>query len=268
MKKIILLSFALALFSCSKEDTSTIRSTDENDTRTIDSNIGYESPYDYYNQFNIDYKIINSTNLTFNLKPYFGLAYYDGNIDYIYYQWEFDNPSNDPLSDASYLGAYGNEYGNYVSPSNLITLPPFQTLSDGAGAVPCLDAPYTMLFDITDHTSLYEYSFIHKMGKLYFIEFAVLDGITMIESTKVKTNFPADIKSTGYLPDPWESLGVNDSYFGDELIYNTKTKEICLTIDKNYGAQDKHRFIYQGNEYEVGIRTNQTVVEIYLEQVN
>ncbi len=268
MRKILALGLALFLFSCSQEDNSTISSVDDTDTKTVDTNIGYESPYDQYYSSNIVYKVVNSTNLTFRFVPYFGLAYYDGKNDYVYFGWDFANPTNDPLESATYLGANGNEYGNYVWTLNQINSQPFTTLIDSVGNVPCLDAPYPMLFNITGHTSLHEYSFIHKNGKLYFILFEVSDGKEMVESTKVKTNFPAGIKSSGDLPSPWESLGINDAYFGDELIYNTKTNEICLTIDKDYGAQDKHRFMHQGNEYEVGIRTNQTEVEIYLEQVN
>lgn len=265
MRKILAFGLVLALFSCSQEDNSTINTVDDKDTKTIDTTIGYESPYDEYFSTNIVYKITNSTNFTFSLKPYFGLAYYDGAIDYKYHGWDFENPSNDPLSAAFNLGANQREYGNYVSPSNAIVVSPFGDLTDTAGNVPCLDAPYTMLFDITDHTSLYEYSYIHKMGKLYFIEFEIFDGNFSVHSNKIKTNFPAGIKSTGYLPQPWESLGINDSYFGDELIYNSKTNEICLTIDKDSGAQDKAQFVYQGRKYQVGIRTNQTTVEIYLE---
>lgn len=267
MRKITWLGFALVLFSCSQEDNSTIRSIDKKDTRTIDTNIGYESPYDYYNQFNISYIIKNSTNLKFQVLPHFGLGFFDGKDDLTFFNWDLTNPDNEPNMDAYRLISNGKEYGNYITPLNYISLNGFQTVSDSAGMVPCVGAPYSMLFDITGHTTLLEYSMTHKFGKLYFIKFQIENGKETIAGSIVKTNFPHNIHSNIYLPSGWEKIGTDDSYFDEQLIYNKATKEICLTITDDSDFKDTYRFNYQGNTYEVGIRTNQTEVEIYLEQV-
>ncbi|MDM1045162.1 hypothetical protein HX004_09680 [Myroides sp. 1354] len=287
MKKILLFGLAFLLFSCSQDDKE-IQSTPL-ETQTIDPSIGYNSPY-YADSSGymdmgvtpngyINYKLINSTNLFFTFTPYFGYGTFDfdPNIPEILWPNSPSNSSNIKIFDPSSiyyspnLITNGKKFGNFI-PAEAITLNPNQQQTFIAyNAVPLQYPGMPTIngfnFNYTGSTvRSAERDIVGKMGKLFFIKFDVKNKTIPVANSTVKMNFPHNLLQNG-LPNNWANVGYVDSFFGERLVYNKNSREICITIEPNSQYTDTHRFTYQGRNYEVGILTNSTDVVIYLKQV-
>ena len=255
MKKFLMLSLALALFSCSKDDVL-VNSQSEKQIKTVDSNIWYESPYNYFSlgyieNPTVEYSFINTTDVKFNITPYFGLAY---NLPGYYI------PSSFPI-----LGLNNQIHGNYMSAKSIIVLPndievikatyavPTDYQNDGEGYFVFEDSPYN-----------FESSELLKRGKLFFIEISIDDSLV---SGKVKIPMMYDFNSSNGLGSPWQSLGVVDGVFSDELIFNTNTREVCSTISSNGLVKDYLILEYNGKKFIVSSMMNTSGVYFKISEI-
>lgn len=280
----MLLGLALSLFSCSQEDSSIVDSNKEKEVRTIDTAIGYESPYTYstihgqHTNGPFSYTLINSTDLYIEIVPFFSYGSFDEELNNSIYWPQTVRYKIMDLASSYYspnLTANGYKYGNFVE-AHPITLPPFftRTINTSGPPVPFQtpewpDTNNPNSFDFSGISNIVERGFLGKMGKLYFIKFIVSNsnGTTIADST-VKMNFPHNIHSEiNPLPADWGEIGINDSYFNEQLIYNKITREICITITDESDFKDTYEFKHGNNKYEVGIKTTATEVNIYLKQI-
>ncbi|MBB1139179.1 hypothetical protein [Myroides sp. WP-1] len=253
MKKFLILGLILMLFSCSKEDGLVESYQSEKETKTKDANIGYKSPYNYTKLYNLEsgsisYSFSNTTSLEISITPYFGIAFYTGDSTY--------SNSNLPI-----LNSNGVIYTNFMSSENFtikgnssysnksdITSVPTNIGNGGQGY---------FNFPLYSPNTGEDLSILTKRGKLYFIEVYVRNELIGYVKIPIKYDFD----STTGLSYPWESLNINDSFFGHELIYNRESLEICSTIRSTDVVKDYLKFVYEGSSYEISAEVNTSGVE-------
>lgn len=259
MKKLLLLCLGLVLLSCSKDD-STITATDDltKKTQTIDTNIGYHSPYNfnrgnYLENSHINYTFLNLTDLDFEVTPYFGLAYY---LPSIYYY-----PPDFP-----YINYNNQVYGNYLG-ATPITISAHDMIDYYSGhAVPTSHSypnDATGYFEFPTGAKMENGEFL-KRGKIFYIEFSV-DGSPTIG--KVKIPFPNGFNSQTGLSYPWKPLNYTDNVFNDELVYNEETGEVCSTINPEISVRDFLNFTHNGKDYKVYSYMDENQIVFTLEPV-
>lgn len=284
MKKILVLGFALSLLSCSSEDQNSNDSITRQ-TNTIDTTIDYESPYNLNSSYGnglengkIIYTMENTTNLLLKFQPVFGFAFYDGAND-------LDHWGNDLTSSSTYspnLIENGNEYGNYIASNSAtgIHLTNAAIQYNSTTTVPLQSATtngFYFDYNYAGQTILpFESSIISSRGKLFYITFDIYDmnnvdannSPVYIAGTYLKAPFPMVDRDYIYSePYPWKNMNLIDSRLGEKLIYNVETKEICIPNTQDSTYKSKMRFTYLGNTYEVGIKSNEYEVKIYLFQL-
>ncbi|MDR0223952.1 MAG: hypothetical protein LBI32_02710 [Myroides odoratus] len=289
MRKILLLGAALSLFSCSQEDQVKQNSEMNKEISTIDAYIGYASPYEYspiHGQWSpsisgpISYIMSNNTNLNIKMRPFFSYGSFDENLNNPEYWPQAGGNYNliDPSSSyySPNLTANGYKYGNFVEAEPIYLTPSNRLrVMQVYGPVPFQSPEWpdindTNLFNFNysgSPVNFTERGFLGKSGKLYFMKFSIEEANgTGIEESIVKLNFPHNIHSDmGALPPNWETVGINDNQFGEEMLYNKLTREICITITDKSVYKDTYTFKYNGQMYEVGIRTTASTVEMYLD---
>ncbi|MCS4239758.1 hypothetical protein [Myroides odoratus] len=284
MKKVFILGFALLLFSCSQEDTESLNSAESKDVSTIDPLIGYKSPYNedgYGSQLEtgqIEYLFNNETNLTFKITPFFGLGFCDygnGGVDDLLFRG-FDLV--DPVSgfDGIHLTANGKKFGNYIAShySNPITL--INSTKSIISTSPQLTVPIpgfstrANLFDFSQGnpdgvaSTSRETMAIAGFGKLFYAEVEVYKNGVLIFETYLKADFPLVNSSSIYSnTGNWRTL-YNDSFFGEKMVYNIHTTEICIPNTELSTYLSKETFVYGGKTYKVGIASTTSKVEVYL----
>lgn len=278
MRKILLFGIVMSLFSCSTDNQTVLDDEVNKESKTIDPAIGYYSPYEYSPVHGLHigagftYRMINNTDLNFEFTPFLGLGSYDGDPFSNTY-WHPSYGIGDPSS--SYytpnLSANGVKYGNFL-PAEPIHLPPFRNRSINTVnhyPVP-IDLPGGTNGFVCDYPgSAYVYEdgyFLQKSGKLFFIEFKVRDQTNrIIANSKVRMNFPYNLDVT--TTTDWFNVGIVDSYFGEELVYNKFTREICLVIKSSSPVKDIYRFTYQNRRFQVGMRSTANNIDIYLREI-
>lgn len=279
MKKFLVLGFALLLLSCSTEETSSIDSSTMNSERTIDTGIGYKSPYNGTTSNRtqngmINYTFKNETDLDLVVRPYFSLGFYDGTSTGTIYQSFFDLASIFWYS--PHLIANGNKYGNYIV-SNY-TQPFFigkGTLAMRSNQVVPIQSSSSskngFSFDQGNpdgiETTPAEEVLMHNFGKLFYAQIEILDFGSSIHDSYVKADFPTVSSSSIYSnTGNWRTLYA-DNFFGEKMVYNTVTKEICIPNTENSIYTSKSNFSYNGKNYQTGIRSDEDKVEIYLVEI-
>ncbi|WP_353101413.1 hypothetical protein [Myroides odoratus] len=282
MKKVFILGFALLLFSCSQEDPAPLNSSESKDVSTIDSLIGYTSPYYEYDRSvsrlqtgSIKYVFKNKTNLTFVVRPYFGLAYFDFlDSNERFRGFVIATPGVGLYS--PHLVANGKKFGNFIpshylsgitlinssksiiSESNQVTVP---TPSFSFGDT---------FFDFSQGnpdgvaTTSGEEVLVPRFGKLFFAEVEVYESGYLIHKTYLKADFPVVNSSAIYSnTGDWVTL-YNDSFFNEKMVYNIKSKEICIPNTELSTYLSKETFEYGGKTYKLGIASTTSKVEVYL----
>jgi len=284
MKKILLLGLALSLFSCSQEDQVSSSTTDK-EVLTIDTNINYESPYNLSSSYGnglehgtILYNLENTTNLLLKFQPVFGLAFYDGANDLNH--WGTDLTSSSSYSPN--LIANGNEYGNYIASNSSTGIHLINTAVhySGTTTVPLQSATadgFYFDYNFNGQTILsFEKNIISSKGKLYYIAFDIYDLNNFdanntpihVMGSYLKAPFPmVDYDYIYSEPHPWKNTNIIDSALGEKMIYNEETKEICIPNTQYSTYKSRLRFTHLGNTYEVGIKSNEYEVKLYLFQL-
>ncbi len=289
MKRTLLLGLALTLFSCSNEDQATSGLDANKEVQTIDPYTGYASPYDYSpggaQSADFSYVFTNRTSYRLSFEAYFGLGAYDGvsnsefwglnlfDEEIIIYD-EFGEPK-DTIPNIYYspnLTLNGSQYGNYIKAERMELLPRSVSEYQGMGfAVPFYDPMSSTSnpgFTFNYPGSIYrnmERDIISKSGKLFFIVFKVYDGNNTIASSVVRMKAPRDenfVVSDSL--NNWKLVG-KDSFFNERMFYHKDSREIVIPITSKSTYEDLYRFRDSGGvSYEVGIRTTNNRVEIYL----
>ncbi|MBB1138952.1 hypothetical protein [Myroides sp. WP-1] len=261
MRKILLLSIALTMFSCASGDDSVVNSSVENEGKTIDTTINYKSPYNYrkglyLEQNYIKYNFVNGTNVDFEVVPYFGLAY---NIEGYY-----STPSGMPN-----LGANGQVFGNYMAAEKIKLAPGGVNIIEGTYAVPNnLNNNGLGYFDFSAYPSISigEVAELGKRGKLFYVEFAV-DGSPILGKVKLPIKYDFNTNNLGVLPYPWQKLGLSDNTLGEELIFNVESLEVCSTIIDGGTYMDYSRFTYNGRNYYLKVYMNDDNIDVVLKEI-
>lgn len=291
MKKVFILGFALLLFSCSQEDDASAKLILQQDVNTTDINIGYVSPYNdkgYPNgrleEGTIDYHFKNETNLDLKIKPFFSLAFCDFNLgdtydDVVYRGAIYLGDPNDVLYTPHLVGN-SKKFGNYLD-SNI--LQPF-TLKNASitlsstnpdTTVP-IQSPSSSFVDGFDFyqaasngiaTTIGEEVVLANYGKLFYVQAEVFNNGVPVESTYLKANFP-DVSSSLIYSNTgdWRTL-YNDSFFGEKMVYNIHTSEICIPNTEQSTYTSKKVFTYAGKVYEMGMDSTSKKVEVYLKEI-
>jgi|GEM_PF-6626120 len=270
MKKTIVLLTSLLLLSCSTSETSLLNDNNTqlnskgNSAKTVDPQVGYESPYDI-SRFGTDmiYKFENVTPFQIKIKAYVGLAYYDSS-----------NPSSPDymgadLSNGYYPLLYSSslKYGNTIVSDELI-LP---ISSNGFGVDSTIGHfpispispnvfPQNIAFSfITSGATDKELDLLYKAGKIYYMSYEVLDASNnLITNGFINSGFKPGIGSFGILPSNWSHLGY-DANFGRELISENNTNEIVVTDDlSSFGSVVD--FAYGGSNYQLKMYSYPDVV--------
>ncbi len=282
MKKIFILGFALFLFSCSQEDNLPFDASLNEDVSTVDSLIGFKSPYDeqspsFTQNGTLDYIFKNETDLSFKITPYFSFCFEDGDEDQSVYRYVFD--LIDPIGgfDCIHLAANGKKYGNYLAANYS---QPFllgkESLSFGANQelVP-LQSSSSVIdgFDFNQGnpdgiaTTFGEEILIANYGKIFYVKAEILDNGVSIENTYLKADFPTVSSSTIYSnTGDWQTL-YPDSFFGEMMVFNIFTKEICIPNTELSIYTSTKQFAYAGKNYEMGMRSNEDTIEVYLKEI-
>ncbi|WP_158961470.1 hypothetical protein [Myroides fluvii] len=271
MKKILFLSLAFTIFSCSKEDKLVVDPQSNKEVETIDANIGYESPFDYdangqYNGNQITYIFENDTYFDFRITPYFSYGSYD-EAPYSEVFWENTTGHYNLFTGQYYspnLTANGYKYGNFVAATDVL-LSSYARTNTGIGylVVPFM---FNYFGSVVNNV---ERDFLWKSGKLYFIEFDIFDSKRkefLAKKEKVKLNFYHWFDPQS-IPSGWKELPYKDSVFDEVMLYNLNTREICLTISDSSPSKDTYQFEKDGITYEVGIKTTSNEVKIYLKEI-
>lgn len=281
MKKVFILGFALLLFSCAQEDTESLNSAESKEVSTIDSLIGYTSPYYEHDRSvsrlqtgSLKYVFKNKTNLTFVVRPYFGLAYFDFSDDNEHFRGLELKANRGWYS--PHLVANGKKFGNFIpshylsgitlinssksiiTQSDLVTVPtPRFSFSDS-------------IFDFSQGnpdgvaTASGEENLVSMFGKLFFAEVEVYESGSLIHKTYLKADFPVVNSSAIYSnTGDWVTL-YNDSFFNEKMVYNIKSKEICIPNTELSTYLSKETFEYGGKTYKLGIVNTTSKVEVYL----
>lgn len=289
MKKLVLLGFVLALWSCSHDDSVKCDPPQEHNPIVYDTIIEYESPYFNDSHFAtglkkgyIEFDMQNHTdNLIFKIIPYFGIAFHDGEEDL--------NRMGIDLSNGQFYGphliANGKEHGNYI-PANwenpiLMHPIPYPIIFSAKTVVPYNSEEYDLEgFDFNQNSdgtavSIGELVTILSEGKLFYVEFFIYDEDrldannqpTEILHSYVKADFPLVTSETAYKETyPWKNL-YEDSFFKEKMIYNVETKEVCIPNTELSQYTNVHKFDYKGKKYQVSVETNFFATEIYLKKV-
>ncbi len=277
MRKLILFPLSLLLFACSQQEDTIINDSPSKKTNTDDTAIGYQSPYANFHLHNseISYKFVNGTDLTLKVIANFGLAFYDGKDDL-----KHNVPNGDIFnySGVNYptLSTNNKEYGNYIEAEE-ITMPPhygFNSLS--SVLVPISPTAITpnnpngFHFNFTNNTTIDESVIISKYGKLHFIKFEAFDSTTPVPTSKsiIKTFFPEGLytSSTNTLPNGWKTIN-KDNFFHEELVYNTQSREICITTQEGSQYKTSYKFNYQNKNYKVYTELDNDRVIIFLIEI-
>jgi hypothetical protein len=290
MKKVFILGFALLLFSCAQEDTESLNSAESKEVSTIDPLIGFTSPYNDkgYSGLEtdmIEYLFNNETNFTFKIKPFFGLAFYDADNDndgtgrFTYRGFEsMADPTS--LSYAPHLIANGKQYGNFMPSHYLNPITLVNTTKSIISAAPFyIPVPTSMfyleseVFDFSQGnpdgvaTTHGELSKLSMFGKLYYAEVEVYKNGALIFETYLKADFPLVNSSSIYSnTGNWRTL-YNDSFFGEKMVYNIHTTEICIPNTEESMYTSTEIFDYGAKTYKVGIASTTSKVEVYLKKV-
>ncbi|KFF12680.1 hypothetical protein N6B72_21110 [Chryseobacterium soli] len=270
MKKTIVLLTSLLLLSCSTSETSLLNDNNTqlnskgNSAKTVDPQVGYESPYDI-SRFGTDmiYKFENVTPFQIKIKAYVGLAYYDSS-----------NPTSPDymgvdLSNGYYPLLYSSslKYGNTIVSDELI-LP---ISSNGFGVDSTIGHfpispispnvfPQNIAFSfITSGATDKELDLLYKAGKIYYMSYEVLDASNnLITNGFINSGFKPGIGSFGILPSNWAHLSY-DANFGRELISENNTNEIVVTDDlTSFGSVVD--FAYGGSNYQLKMYSYPDVV--------
>ena len=288
MKKVFILGFALLLFSCAQADTESLNSPESKEVSTVDPLIGYKSPYNDKGSTRlqkdmIEYLFNNETNLTFKIKPFFGLAFFDfendndgtGRFTYRGFQSMAD-PTG--LSYAPHLIANGKQYGNFMQSDYLNPI----TLVNTTKSLICTALPFLITVPVSMYTGEPEgFDFsqgnpdgvattqgeifrLASFGKLYYAEVEVYKNGVLIFETYLKADFPLVNSSSIYSnTGNWRTL-YNDSFFGEKMVYNIRTGEICIPNTELSTYLSKETFEYGGKTYKLGIVNTTSKVEVYL----
>lgn len=289
MKKVFILGFALLLFSCAQADTESLNSAESKEVSTVDPLIGYKSPYNDKGSTRlqkdmIEYLFNNETNFTFKIKPFFGLAFYDfendndGTGEFTYRGFEsMADPTS--LSYSPHLLANGKQYGNfmqsdYLNPITLVkTTKSFISAAPFYNPVPILNFFEPEGFDFSQGnpdgvaTTFGELTNLSMFGKLYYAEVEVYKNGALIFETYLKADFPLVNSSSIYSnTGNWRTL-YNDSFFGEKMVYNIRTGEICIPNTEESMYTSTEIFDYGAKTYKVGIASTTSKVEVYLKKV-
>lgn len=262
MKKLILASAALLLFSCAQED-SPVDGDQQKASQTVDHGIGYKSPFQGFNYSleNVEYSFTNTTDLKLIVTPHFGLAYCDGDTtDLIHFGMDLVNSSsgpNQPGGIAPQLTNYGElEHGGGYVKGQEITVASNSSFAYDDNIRVSLDF-------VLDYQGA-ERSLIHKQGKLFFYEVIVLDNMNNeITRTIVKSFFPVGIHPNFNLPFPWKELN-KERFFNEWLVYNGLTGEVCLTSTNSSDYIYRKGFYFNGINYVVGTEMSERGLNLYL----
>lgn len=285
MKKVFILGFALLLFSCSQEDPAPLNSSESKDVSTIDSLIGYTSPYYEHDDGSlsqlqtgsIEYVFKNKTNLTFVVRPYFGLGYTDFYFsdDNEHYRG-FEITARFSGFYSPHLVANGKKFGNfipshYLSGITLINSSTSIISETGLVTVPTPTSSFSdTVFDFFQGnpngvaTTIDEEDLLSMFGKLFFAEVEVYESGSLIHKTYLKADFPVVNSSAIYSnTGDWVTL-YNDSFFNEKMVYNINSKEICIPNTELSTYLSKETFEYRGKTYKLGIVNTTSKVEVYL----
>lgn len=282
MKKVFILGFALLLFSCSQEDPAPLNSSESKDVSTIDSLIGYTSPYYEYDGTvdrlqtgSIKYVFKNKTNLTFVVRPYFGLGYFDFSDNNERFRG-FEITTNNGGLYSPHLVANGKKFGNfipshYLSGITLINSSKSFISKDSYVTVPTESySPSVNFFDLFQGnpdgvaTTSGEEILMTWFGKLFFAEVEVYESGSLIHKTYLKADFPVVNSSAIYSnTGDWVTL-YNDSFFNEKMVYNINSREICIPNTELSTYLSKETFEYGGKTYKLGIVNTTSKVEVYL----
>ena len=290
MKKVFILGFALLLFSCAQEDTESLNSAESKEVSTVDPLIGYKSPYNDKGSTRlqkdmIEYLFNNETNLTFKIKPFFGLAFFDfendndgtGEFTYRGFQSMAD-PTG--LSYAPHLIANGKQYGNFIPSHYLNPITLVNTTKSIISVAPFhIPVPTSMfyleseVFDFSQGnpdgvaTTRGELTNLSMFGKLYYAEVEVYKNGALIFETYLKADFPLVNSSSIYSnTGNWRTL-YNDSFFGEKMVYNIRTGEICIPNTEESMYTSTEIFDYGSKRYKMGIANTASKVEVYLKEI-
>lgn len=253
MKKIFLTCLGLLLLSCSQDDNPTTFGLDKK-TTTIDTGIDYRSPYNYNGYLengHINYIFLNLTDFDFEVTPYFGLAY---NTD----------PHGYYPPDYPYLNYNNQVYGNYLGATPIMVSAYDMIDYSSYDPVPTIHSypnAANGYFDFPSDAAS-ESGELLKRGKIFYIEFSV-DGSPTIG--KVKIPFPYEVNSQTGLSYPWKTFNYTDNVFGDELVYNEETREVCSTINPETSVRDFLKFTHNGEEYKVSSYMDENQIMFTLE---
>ena len=281
MKKVFILGFALLLFSCSQEDPAPLNSSESKDVSTIDSLIGYTSPYYEYDGTvdrlqtgSIKYVFKNKTNLTFVVRPYFGLAYFDFSDNNERFRG-FDITTRYGLY-SPHLVANGKKFGNFIPShylSGITLINSSKSIISESDLVTVPTPSFSFMDTVFDFsqgnpdgvaTTSGEENLVSRFGKLFFAEVEVYESGSLIHKTYLKADFPVVNSSAIYSnTGDWVTL-YNDSFFNEKMVYNIKSKEICIPNTELSTYLSKETFEYRGKTYKLGIVNTTSKVEVYL----
>ncbi|MGS4347041.1 hypothetical protein ACKUSY_15925 [Myroides odoratus] len=279
MKKILVLGFAFLLWSCSTEETTSMDSSAEKSERTIDTSIGYKSPYNgtisnHLQNGTINYTFRNETDLDLMISPYFSLGFFDGTTTGPMYQTFLNLASGSWYSPHLYVN--GKKYGNYVAANYQ---QPFffdtKTFTISSKQVVPIQTSATVvngfIFDQGNPdgvaTTSGEETLLHNFGKLFYAKIEILDYGSIIYDTYAKADFPLVSSSSIYSnTGDWRTLYA-DSFFNEMMVYNTITDEICIPNTENSIYTSTSYFSYNGKNYQTGISSDEDGVEIYLIEI-
>lgn len=282
MKKIFILGFALFLFSCSQEDNASFDAPLKKDVSTVDSLIGFKSPYDdqsssFTHNDKLYYIFKNETDLNFKITPYFSFCFEDWDEDQSTYRYVFD--LIDPIDgfDCIHLAANGKKYGNYLAANysqpfllgkETLSLQPNQDFVPRQSSSSVIDG-----FDFNQGNpdgiaaTFGEEILITSFGKIFYVQAEILDNGVSIENTYLKADFPTVSSSSIYSnTGEWRTL-YPDSFFGEMMVFNIYTKEICIPNTELSVYTSRKQFAYAGKNYEMGMRSDEEVIEVYLKEI-
>lgn len=277
-KSIIALMGLFTLIACSEETYQEADKMNEtkngaventgpqNSVKTIDTGIGYNSPFANPGMVP-EYKLLNlTTNLTLRFRAYVGFGFYDGNTINPNY---FGNALNSGLYPNLYAGS--KKYGNLVQ-SNFITLTAGNTRYAKYGSVPVLVNPAPCCgvnFNLTFPASVSasEINLLDGRGKIHFIYYEILNATTgaLVRSGNLYQKFVPNIGSFpgGTLPSNYQVIGT-ESLFNRQLLAETSSE---IVVTENVAAGDfssEINFTYGTQNYKLEFATFATQVYVAL----
>jgi hypothetical protein len=83
----------------------------------------------------------------------------------------------------------------------------------------------------------------------------------------LKADFPLVNSSSIYSnTGNWRTL-YNDSFFGEKMVYNIRTGEICIPNTEESMYTSTEIFDYGSKRYKMGIANTASKVEVYLKEI-